>query len=408
MAKGAKKGSGKKGSSGRKPGGQPKHKGKTLEQTDHPDKIVRCAPETCACCGESLESTEGITTSKRQVVDIPPIRPEVTEYQEIQKQCSCGQIAKGVYPDDVNAPVQLGKRIQSFPIYLNTAQLVPYQRLKNMFKDLFGLSISKASLEKFLKQGAQAAKSLESSMKTILKSEKYVGSDETGCRVAGKRWWQWTWQSPSISFYTIHARRAYEVIKTCFGEDYSGILIHDCYSAQNKTFAEAGHQLCHAHLIRDLQFLIEIDQNLWAYRMKYLLLAAQRARDHIWQVSFAPALRQIILNAYQKHLSDLNAWPDSNNQNVLRLQKRFRKHSDSILRFMAYPDIPSDNNSSERAIRMAKVKQKISGCFRSVSGAQTYAWLLGIIETAKKQNKNILEAIEQLLDGKLQFQKIGK
>lgn len=228
---------------------------------------------------------------------------------------------------------------------------------------------------------------------------RWVGSDETGVRVAGKRIWEWVWQNAGASYYVISPHRSYQVVKDHFGESFLGVLIHDCLGAQNMTKAKA-HQLCHAHLLRDLQFVIDTASGgvAWAYKMQKLLLCSQRARDHSWAGSFDPLLRQAIQADYLRQL-DYMIEESITGKAAIKLQRRFKKHRDKILYFMSSPDMPPDNNGSERAIRNAKTKQKVSGCYRSKRGADRNAALLSVIETAKKQDLNVLETIKKLLTG---------
>jgi len=389
--------------SNNKPGGQPGHKGTTRKQTPNPDNIELCEPHTyCSCCGGSLENIMGNIVEKRQVVDIPPINPTVTEYQAIEKVCTCGHHNRGTFPEGVNAPMQMGSSIQSFLVYLNVAQVIPFKRLKNLCSDLFNLNISKRTIENILEKANVKGKSVKEEILNIVKNSEWVGSDETGKRVEGKRWWEWVWQSLKATIYVVDKCRGYCVVKSNFGEDFKGILIHDCWSAQNNTRA-SGHQQCHAHIQRELQFLIGTYKSSWAYELDKFLGATQRARIKIWKEDFDDDLREQVRAQYEQRfdslLNSLQTEPD-----IVRLQKRLKKHRKSILRFMYHPDIPFHNNSSEQAIRMAKVKQKISGCFRSEHAAHRHATLLSIIETAKKQNMNILLAIQNLFSGTLVLQ----
>ena len=302
----------------------------------------------------------------------------------------------------MKSSLQLGQQLKAFLIYLNVAQLIPFKRLTEMMKDLFNVSVCKRSIENSLEQAATKATPVYKQIMTIIKAQKWVGSDETGKRVKGKRWWEWVWQTDIASYYAIDKSRGYQVVKTHFGEDYTGTLCHDCWSAHNNTTAKTGHQQCHPHIQRDLQFLITAYKSAWAYRLNTFLSASQKARDIIWKDDFDPKRREVIIQNYHSKLQCFLV-KDGANNDIVRFQKRIIKHKESILHFMSDPDIPFHNNSSERAIRMAKVKQKISGGFRSKRGAQRHSVLLSIIETAKKQNMNILEAIQKVLNQTLVF-----
>lgn len=378
------------------------HQRTTREQVENPDKIIKHNPDSCEKCGGSLLDKDGNIAGKRQELDIPPIFPIVTEHQQIEKECDCGHCSRGVYPSHLKAPVQFGKNIQSFLIYLHVVQLIPYQRLKQLCEDLFQVSLCKRSIENVLERGYKRALPLYERIMKIVKGCLWVGADETGYRVSGERWWMWVWQGLKAVYYVVSPGRGYSVVKENFGEDYEGVLIHDCWSAHNNTKAKTGHQQCHSHLDRDAQYLIDTYRSKWAYQFQELLLASQRARSKIYETGFDSIKRAKIVEEYETKLLELIKTP-LKGKKILRLQKRLRKHQKSIFFFMYYPDVPFENNSSERAIRMAKVKQKISGCHRSQHGADRQAVLLSVMETAKRQNINLFSATRALLNGTLTF-----
>jgi transposase len=387
----------------RKPGGQKGQKRNGIFQTENPDEIIKCDISHCEKCGKSLEDLIGCVKTKRQERDIPPVKVFVTEYQQIEKKCECGCINTGVFPEHITAPIQIGDNAKSFMIYLNIAHLLPYKRLTTLTEDLFGFSISEGSIENILETAGEKAKSLHKSIMKMIKTGDWVGSDETGMRVEKKTHWLWTWQNKLGSYYCIEKGRGYEVVKNHFGEDYKGILIHDCWSAQNNTTAKKGHQQCHPHIQRPLEFLIKNYRSIWAYQLNKLLLASQKARDQIWKENFDADLRKKIIRQYEQQLETF-LQTSLKNKEAITLQKRIRKHKNAILFFLSDPDLPFHNNDSEKSIRQAKVKQKVSGCFRSNSGAERYAILLSVIETSKKHGRNILDTITQLLDGDLWFE----
>lgn len=387
--------------SDRKPGGQLGHLGSTRELVDNPDTVITCAPEACGGCGKDLtDTTSDEVIARSQVVDIPPIIPTVTEYQAIARTCTgCGHTTKAVLPSEAGCvgTVQIGTNASSLLVYLSTAHHLPYARLQQVATDLFNLPLSQGSIANKLELAGCAATPLAQTILDFLHGSPHVGSDETGVRVAGSRIWQWVWQNTKASYYAISAHRDYQTVKDIFGERYTGCLIHDCYSAQNNTKAN-WHQLCHAHLLRDLRFVVDTEHSAWAYQLQRFLIRSQRARDHIWATGFDPELRERIIDDYYQQLEQFVTQPAVGKE-AHRLQKRFAKHEDKILHFMTTPDIPPDNNGSERAIRNAKVKQKVSGGYRSYRGAERQATLLSVIETAKKQGLNVLEIIQQLVRG---------
>jgi transposase len=382
--------------SGLKSGGQVGHIGTTRRMVKKPDQVVRCEPEVCESCGENLLEIAGRCAASAQVIDLPPIIPEVIEYQQVVKTCGCGHVNKGLLPDEARAgTIQIGNNVSALMVYLNAAHHIPYARLETILSDLLHFPLSQGTINNKLEVAAQSAEGLKTSILERLLGSEWVGSDETGARVAGQRDWQWIWQNDAASLFAISPHRSYQAVKDNFGESYSGTLVHDCYGSQNNTIASA-HQLCHAHLLRDLQFLVETENSSWAYQMQELLLRSQRARDAIWESSFNSKLRSRVQDQYQRELDALIEF-EIENKAVCKLQKRFKKHSEKILCFMQTPDVPPDNNGSERGIRNARVKQKVSGGYRSQRGAERQAALLSVIETAKKQGLNILETIQGLM-----------
>jgi transposase len=391
--------------SGKKSGGQPGHQGTTRELVDNPDTVITTVPTTCSGCGKDFPVAGADSTppdkviARSQVVDIPPIVPIVTEYQAVARTCACGHVTSGQLPREAAAlgTVQIGTNASSLLVYLNSAHHLPYQRLQQVAADLFSLPLSQGSIANKLEGAALAATPLQRTILDFLHGSPTVGSDETGVRVAGKRIWQWVWQNAHASYYVISKHRDYQTVADNFGEGYMGCLVHDCYSAQNNT-AAGWHQLCHAHLLRDLQFVVETEHSIWAYQLQRFLLRSQRARDHIWAGDFDQNQREQVIDDHYQQLEQF-VTEKLITKEAIRLQKRFKKHEEKILYFMTTPDIPPDNNGSERAIRNAKVKQKVSGGYRSNRGAERQAILLSVIETAKKQGLNALTTIQQLVAG---------
>lgn len=385
-----------RGKSDKKTGGQNGHEGITRNQINNPDKVIQFFPGTCEKCGKELSQKKAILGSKRQEFDIPPIIPFVTEYQSMTITCKCGHCSSGIFPKHIKAPVQFGPNICSFAIYLNTRHIMPYERLKMIFSDLLNFNISEGSIENILQRAYENGKYLHSEILQNIKNQSWIGADETGVRVEAKKWWLWVWQNFKGTFYSITDNRGYKTIKELFGENYRGRMVHDCWMAQFKTPAAGGHQPCHEHLCRELQFVIEYEKSTWAWFLRFFLKRSQKARDRIWKKGFDSVLRKKIINQYQKEFEELIEYPVKGREEI-RMKERFLKYKDNVLFFMHSSDMPYHNNSSEQAIRMAKIKQKVSYGFRSKNGAERYAVLLSIIETCKKQGLSIFESLKTLI-----------
>jgi len=195
----------------------------------------------------------------------------------------------------------------------------------------------------------------------------------------------------------IEPSRGYKVVKEHFTEKYQGLLCHDNWSAQNSTPASE-HQLCHAHLLRKLQYAIEKEGSAYAAQMQQLLRESQQDRERIWGADFSESERKRVIESYVEKLDVLNCM-ELTHPEEKKLQKCFTKYRDWIFTFLAYPDVPPDNNRSERAIRAAKVKDKISGGFRSAGGATRFADLLSLTHTLRKQHLPLLDSLAAVFQG---------
>lgn len=381
--------------SGKKSGGQRGHVGHHRERNPHPDAIVKVQTSHCKSCGASLEGIEGTPGEIAQQVDIPLITPLTTEYQQMIKVCACGERNCPALP--IEGYVNIGPQMGALITYLNVEHALPYDRLSQITHDLLGFALSEGTIANKLTQMQQQAKGIIERIKQYVIDAPWVGSDETRTSVAGQKFWEWVWQSPFASYFVIDKRRGYAVVKEHFTESYQGVICHDCWCAQNQTQAFA-HQLCHAHLLRNLQYAIDAERSIWAYRVQRLLRKSQRAREKIWGAESSPRQREAIIQYYKDALDALNRMPLTRPEER-RLQKRLIKHKNWIFTFMAYPDVPPDNNGSERAIKAAKLKDKVSGGFRSMPGAIRFAQLLSLTQTLRKQKLPILPTLTAIFQG---------
>lgn len=385
---------------GRKSGAQRGRRGKRRQWKKKPDNTVVCAADVCEGCGKPLSRCDhGRVVCKSQVTDVPPVTPVTTEYQQVSRTCGdCGHATLGALPDEAgaNGTSTIGANASAFLVYMSSAHHTPYARLAQISADLFGFDLSQGTIANKLEAAATAAEPLRSDILAWLRASKWVGSDETGVKIGGCRWWQWVWQNDGASLFAVSARRDQRTILENFGSDaYAGTLVHDCYNAQNNTGA-ATHQLCHAHLLRDLQFSVEVEGSAWAWRAQELLLRTQRARERVWGDGFDEATRWEQQGLYKRRFDALLS-EEPSGEVAAKLRKRLVKHREKVLYFLGTPDVPADNNGSERAIRNARVKEKVSGGYRSERGAQRQATLLSVIETVKKQRLSVIGVIKGLM-----------
>ncbi len=394
-----------RGRSGKRPGGQPGHKGATLRQTETPNRIETHLPLQCADCGASLSASdrEG-ERRRRQVFDLPP-PPEVTEHQAHACRCrACGSVTRAAFPEGVNAPVQYGPRIAATAVYLQNAHFLPAERLAEVFRDLFQVAICTATLAGMTRKAAGCWQGFTERVRDLLVSADGVQHlDETGFRIAGKTQWLHVLSTPWLTFYRTDAKRGSLVA------GLKGSLVHDHWASYCK-IPGVLHAMCNAHHLRELQALMEIDGEHWARRMQQLLRRANRA---VWiarekGIPLPRSLLERIRGRYDRLLEEALAYhraleplrapkPGRRGRKKRRpghnLARRLRDRKQSVLRFLTDPEVPFTNNQAEQDLRMMKLRMQISGCFRSAQGARDCATLRSVLSTARKQGWNRIEAL---------------
>ena len=381
--------------SGLKPGGQKGRKGNTLKMVEKPNFTQKYIPLYCNCCGESLENTEAKLVGKRQVFDIPKIEIKVTEHQVYYKQCKCGQINQEEYPQEANAPVSYGNNMESLIGYFHTRQYIPFKRMQEIFKDVFGAPISEGGIHYILDKLVVKAQPAYQLIKQKLQSNiKYaIGSDETGVKVNGDKHWAWTWQNEEATFITITDNRGQKSITETFKDGFeNSVLVHDCWASHFNTRA-ASHQICIAHLLRDMNYLNELYGHKWSQACKLLFQLALKQEKQMDAVDYyIHNPRRIQIKKRLDFLINYELPPDK--EELVTFQNRLKKYRDFLLTFLYLPEVPPDNNASERAIRNIKVKQKISGQFKSPTGAFGFAVLRSVTDTILKNNQNVLGSLK--------------
>ena len=381
--------------SGLKPGGQKGRKGNTLRMVETPDFIQKHKPCYCNCCGESLDNIHADFSGKRQVYDIPPIEIKVTEHQVYTKHCRCGHVNQGTYPQTANAPVSYGSNIESLIGYFHTRQYIPFKRMKEIFSDVFHAPISEGGIHYVLDRLIKKAQPAYDLIKQRLQSNtKYaIGSDETGMKVNGNKHWAWTWQNEEATFITITDNRGQKSIDQTFKDGFeNAVLVHDCWSSHFNTNAVT-HQICIAHLLRDLNYLNELYNHKWSQAIKLLFqIALNRKKQMSTSDYYIHNPRRLQI---EKRLDYLISYDLPNEKaELIRFQNRLKKYRNFIFTFLYRFEVPPDNNASERAIRNVKVKQKVSGQFRSTNGAFRFAVLRSITDTIIKNEQKVLNSLQ--------------
>ena len=373
---------------GRKPGGQPGHKGNTLKMTADPDHIVELRPEYCRDCGSSLGHVPPVMDKKRQSVDIPPIRAVWTEYRTYARQCNCGCTTVADFPEGVDSPVSYGGNIEGLIGYLHTRQYLPFKRMQEMINDVFNIDISEGGIHYLLGRFADRITPVYEMIRERVERATVVGTDETGIKVNGDKHWFWTWQNALLTYIAHSVTRGKAAIDAHFPDGFPGAtLVHDGWRAQVATLA-GHHQTCLPHLLRQLNYLEEkYNDQQWADNFRRLLYDAMEL-DSGAEKGIAEKMG--IVHRLERLLERP---PDKERKELYSFYKRMCRERQYLFTFLFIEDVPPDNNASERAIRNVKVKQKISGQFKNERTAQNFAKIRSVIDTTIKNDMNVLEAL---------------
>ena len=370
--------------SDKKAGGQQGHEGSTLKFSATPDQIITYSPDYCQLCGDDLEQIAALPLTRRQVIDIPIPAAICTEHRTFAKTCSCGHVNKGKFPVNVNAHVQYGSHIEALTAYLNVRQYMPFGRIQEFYSKIMGLEISHGGIVGLLQRFTGRALPVYQEIKNRIEKAACLETDETGAKINGKTHWFWTWQNEALTFVVQSPSRGYKTIQETFPDGLPDVvLVHDRWAAHFRCEAYH-HQVCLAHLFRDLNYITQVHGSNWAQSIAlnnqpdYDGLAASPARNELE--------RSLMLFLLQHQLPDKDKL-------AIRLQKKLRKISHHILCFLHYNNVPPDNNGSERAIRTIKVKQKVSGGFRSLEGADGFAVIRSVIDTTIKSGNDVFHAL---------------
>jgi transposase/uncharacterized coiled-coil protein SlyX len=401
-----------RGRSGRKPGGQPGHEGRHLERVERPDEILVHVPARCGGCGGDLGDGEPVGEEARQVFDLPPVRLVVCEHRAQRRRCGCGHVTAAAFPAGVGAPTQYGPRVRALAIYLTAAQHLPYQRAAQLLADWLGAPLSPATLVGFVKDGAADLDEFLDRVHEQIIDSPVVHFDETGARVGGRGRWLHCASTETLTFYALHDRRGTEGIDHAgVMPHFQGIAVHDGWP-QYRAYAEATHALCNAHHLRELLAVIEqhAAEQSWAARMDALLrrlqeevkaakAAAEDRLDPRVLAGYRAAYAQSIALGHQQNppptarTGKRGPIGRSASANLLR---RLDEQREQVLRFAHDFQVPFDNNLVERDIRMIKIQQKISGSWRTTTGADHFFALRAYISTTRKQGRDILDALARL------------
>ena len=404
----------RRGKSGKSSGGQKGHKGSTLKQVEHPDQIVDHTVTQCAGCGHDLSGQQALGIERRQVFDIPPIKIQVCEHRAQVKTCPCCSYQTTArFPDSVSQPVQYGAELQAVAAYLSQYQMVPFKRLQELFMDLYDIPLSQGTLDSILNRGHHLLSEFEQQAKQVIISSDLAHFDESGMRVNKQLHWLHVASTDQVTSYTIHPKRGAPAMQAMgILDEFEGYAVHDHWASY--AGFDCFHVLCNAHHLRELTHAHEQHGQQWAAKLIDCLLDAKKEVDRA-RASNKQSLSTARIAYYEKRYSrilregrdelPIIAAPKIKKRGRVKQHKaknlhdRLVFHKHETLAFVYDLTVPFDNNLAERDVRMAKVKQKISGCFRSEHGAHRFCRFRGYLSTARKQGRNILDSLRDAFNG---------
>lgn len=411
--------------SGKRVGGQVGHQGATLCQVEFPDQLRFHAPQRCRQCRASLADSVVVGYSRRQVFDLPRAALEVIEHWAQVRRCgACGVRTKGKFPAGVSAPAQYGQRVRAVATYLHKYQLLPFARTSEAMRDLFGCPVSPGTVHTTRHRAAAQLVGVEEQIKAGLKAAEVMGADETGLRVAGKSHWIHVARTDELTHYGYDARRG-KLAMDAIGilPSFKGVCVRDGWMAYDE-YRQAQHALCNVHLLRELVYVEEVaaEQQRWTRPLAKLLLdikaEVERAQGRgetklsEEQVAlFTARYDRLVRRAARLNPPPKEEKPDPMRKRykVVRVKRRdparplihrLQTRREQVLRFMRDFRVAFDNNATERDIRMVKLQQKISGCFRTAEGAVAFCRIRSYLSSARKQGHSPCAALERVFAGK--------
>lgn len=398
------------------PGGQNGHPGSTLKRVAVADEVqIHAPPARCDGCGSKLAMRQAaIEANGRQVIDLPPVRVKVVEHRLQSVRCRCGRVHTGHYPETVTQAVQYGPAIKAALVYLTQYQHVPMKRCTGAMQDLFGVHLSAASVHAAIAQAHTAVAPIVQALGESMLHSPVVHFDETGMRVGKKLHWMHSASTDDSVVYQVHARRGREAL-LAFNllPRFKGVAVHDGWPAYDSF--NVVHALCNAHHLRDLEFVVDSTGQHWAQHMIGLLVQMNRTVDASTDAVLPPKIaaayrrqyRCLVEQGYEVNPEKMTDPTRKDKRGGIRqsftrnLLRRLDKRDDDVLRFMTEAEVPFTNNLAERDIRMPKLKQKVSGCYRTFTGAQAYCSIRSYLGTLQKRSGNLMQALTMLFAARM-------
>jgi len=393
--------------SGKKPGGQPGHDGHGLKLERKPDIVRECKADVCPNCGASLEGAAEHCAETRYVRELK-IVTELTAYKQIKSTCAhCGATACGEFPAEVKGTQNYGTGVAAFAVLMSNYAMVSYNKIAKIFRDVLQIPLSQGTLKNFNKRFAELNVPILEQIKKAIIASPEAHFDETSGRLNGKNMWFHNASTKNFTYITVNRRRGAEGIEANgVISEFKGVAHHDCWSAYFR-YKNCVHALCNAHLLRELQWVIDNKHQKWAEQMQGLLLKMKEIKEqylvkgkqklsHYFSKQFEVEYARIVEIAYAE-----NPIPEGQRKRgkVRALVDRFAIYQAEITRFVTDFGVVFDNNQAERDIRFVKCKQKVSGGFRSASGIEDFAANASVISTASKQGLSAVDAIRSIFAG---------
>lgn len=390
----------------RKAGGQTGRKGSNLKRKESNKTVKLKKPKGRCSCGKNIRSLN-FKNEIRQVQDLKVLL-DIIDYHGLKGRCDCGELHCSVFPDGVNTHVQYGSFVKALAVYFKGYQLIPFERTEEIFKDIFGVSLSQGTVFNSEDKAYDKLAEFEILGKEAALNSKIGHVDETPIKVEQQKDYLHVFSNEYLTLLFHHNNRGLKAVDDIgILKDYKGVLVHDCYRMYHGLGKH--HALCNAHLIRELTWTEEVAGIRWGHEMRrYLedandLVKELKKSSEAMPVNMLDELKREFENIMDRGAKDIialkvkrrGAAQDPN----YNLYQRFKKFKDGILLFLEDWDVPFTNNLAERDLRMAKVQQKITGGFRTKSGAKKYARIRSFISTIKKQNKSIIDNLKSLYTG---------
>ena len=375
------------------------HKRSVRKLVDNPDRVIRVDVNQCESCQHDLSATEPSKVVRRQITELPEVKPIVLETQQAEKVCPhCQHLNRSTLPVGLEADRYFGPRLEASIVFLKHQNHFSYERIVQALRELFGLEISEGGVATIIARAGKLAADCAAEIRQAVISSSIIQSDETSARVKGRNHWHWVFLSQSGAYHQIVPRRNAKVIRDLMGEAVTDVWVSDCFSAQMNAPAK-NFQLCIQHQLRDLKRILDRVSGLpWTSQVGELFREAIHLNNRM--ISPSPDLT---LNGFHRRVTEIGNRLDRllecplSDPDEMRLQKRFQIHRQKLLTFLDYPGVPPTNNASEQAIRTSVIHRKVTNGFRSEWGAKAYADLLSVISTSKIKGQGVLTTLVNLM-----------